>query len=175
VTVEFETARLQLRRPAAADAAAIFERYASDPEVTRYLAWPRHRSLDETRAFVQFSDSEWARSPVGPLLAFSRADGALLGATGLSFETPDRASTGYVLARSEWGKGYATEALQAMVELSRSNGVKRLYAICHVDHRPSSHVMEKCGFEREGIMKQYAVFPNLSADLADVFIYARHD
>ena len=36
-----ETERLVLRRPTAADAPAIFARYASDPEVTRYMAWPR--------------------------------------------------------------------------------------------------------------------------------------
>jgi len=38
-----ETARLVLRRPTAADAEAIFNRYAGDSDVTRYLAWPRHR------------------------------------------------------------------------------------------------------------------------------------
>jgi ribosomal-protein-alanine N-acetyltransferase len=37
-----ETARLILRRPRAADAPVIYERYASDPEVTRWLGWPRH-------------------------------------------------------------------------------------------------------------------------------------
>ena len=168
-----DTARLTFRRPRADDAADIFDIYASDAEVTRYLSWPRHRSLDETRAFVRFSDAEWEQWPVGPLLIFSRVDGTLLGGTGLAFETPDRAVTGYVLARSQWGKGYGTEALGAMVALASSVGVARLCATCHVDHRASWRVMEKCGFTREAVLPRHTVFPNLSAAPADVLLYCR--
>lgn len=53
-----ETARLTLARPTPADAAYIFERYAGDAEVTRFLGWPRHQSLADTRAFLGFSDAE---------------------------------------------------------------------------------------------------------------------
>ena len=40
-----ETRRLLLRKPALSDAEAIFERYAADPVVTRYMSWPTHRTL----------------------------------------------------------------------------------------------------------------------------------
>jgi len=103
-----ETSRLVLRRPLEADASAMFERYASDPDVTRFTGWPRHRSAAETLAFVQSSDAEWNRWPAGPFLIASRVDGRLLGSTGLAFETPDRAMTGYVLAKDSWGLGFAT-------------------------------------------------------------------
>jgi [ribosomal protein S5]-alanine N-acetyltransferase len=168
-----ETERLFLRAPVQADVEAIFERYASDADVTRYLSWPRHRSLGETRAFIEFSDAEWRKGVTGPLLVFSRADGTLLGGTGLMFETPYRAATGYVFANDAWGKGYATETLRAMIELAGSLGVSRLAAVCHISHRASWHVMEKCGFEREGILKRHTVFPNLSLEPEDVLSYAR--
>jgi RimJ/RimL family protein N-acetyltransferase len=168
-----ETARLLLRRPVREDAPEIFARYASDVEVTRYLGWPRHRSVDDTRAFIQFSDAEWGRWGTGPLLVYSRAGGALLGGSGLTMETPQRAMTGYVLARDSWGGGYATEVLHAMVDLVDSLRIARLYATCHVDHRASWRVMEKCGFVREGILRRHTVFPNLSPHPADVLIYAR--
>ena len=99
-----ETARLVIRRPNPPDAATIFARYASDPAVTKYLGWPVHRSVDDTRAFLQFSDIEWKRWSVGPYLLETR-DGALIGSTGLSLETSYRASTGYVLAKDAWGRG----------------------------------------------------------------------
>ena len=84
-----------------------------------------------------------------------------------------RASTGYVLSRDAWGKGYATEALQAMVGVARSVGIRRLYAICHIEHRASWRVLEKCGFLREGVLHQYVEFPNLRpGELSDVFCYA---
>ncbi len=72
---------------------------SSDPEVTRFVGWPRHETVDTTRAFVSFSDADWARWSAGPYLVFSREEGALLGGTGLLFETPYRAATGYVLAK----------------------------------------------------------------------------
>lgn len=168
-----ETARLVLRRPVAEDVEAIFDRYAADLEVTRYLSWPRHTSLDDTRAFVQFSDAEWAKWPAGPLMCFSRTDGALLGGTGLGFTDAEHASTGYVFSRDVWGKGYATEALAAMVDLSRSLGISELSAHCHVDHRPSSRVLEKCGFTREATLPRHLVFPNLSPEPADVLRYGQ--
>jgi RimJ/RimL family protein N-acetyltransferase len=169
-----ETTRLVLRRPLVADAQAIFERYASDADVTRYLSFPRHLDVEQTETFLSFSDAEWARWPAGPYLIHSRTAGTLLGGTGLSFETPQRASTGYVLARDAWGQGYATEALGAMVDLARSLGVRRLQAFCHPEHRPSWRVLEKCGFAREGTLRLYAELPNLApGEPVDLLVYAR--
>jgi RimJ/RimL family protein N-acetyltransferase len=169
-----ETERLLLRRPERRDASAIFERYASDPEVTRFLGWPRHRAIADTRAFLAFSDDEWQRWPAGPYLIESRADGTLVGGSGLGFETPNRAVTGYVLAKDAWGRGYATEALRAMVDLAPQVGVQRLYALCHPDHRASSHVLEKGGFTREAILQKHTEFPNLDpGQPGDVLCYVR--
>ena len=173
VPATIETARLVLAAPVAADTEPIFHRYASDPEVTRYVGWPRHRSLDDTRAFLAFSDAQWARWPAGPYLIRSREDGRLVGGTGLAFDAPDEAMTGYVLARDAWGHGFATEVLGAMVDLARALGVRRLYALCHPDHRASWRVLEKCGFARERGSPR-TEFPNLAPGvLQDVLCYAR--
>ena len=172
--IRLETARLVLRRPRARDAGAVFKRYSSDAEVTRYLGWPRHRKMAETRAFLEYSDAQWHRWPAGPYLIESRETGRLLGGTGLAFETPFRASTGYVLARDAWGLGYATEALRAMIELAGRVGVRRLYALCHPDHPASRHVLEKCGFAREALLRRHSEFPNLRAgEPADTLLFAR--
>jgi RimJ/RimL family protein N-acetyltransferase len=156
------TARLELSRPAGRDAEAIFERYASDPEVTRFLGWPRHQSVDDTRAFLAFSKHEWMRWPAGPYVIRTRESGRLIGSTGLSFATTDEAVTGYVLAKDSWGQGFATEALNAMVDLARRSGVRRLTALCHPEHRASSRVLEKCGFVRDQSWTQQVEFPNLA-------------
>ena len=171
-TSVIETERLLLRPPTPEDAELIFERYASDAEVTRYLGWPRHTSIQHTQAFVGFSLAEWTRWGVGPLMVFDRVSGTLVGASGLVMEASDRAATGYVLARDAWGKGYATESLQAMIVLAAEFKIARLYALCHVDHRASQRVLEKCGFQREGVPR-HSVFPNLSPEPLDVLSYAR--
>jgi RimJ/RimL family protein N-acetyltransferase len=168
-----ETERLLLRPPAPEDAESIFERYACDAEVTRYLGWLRHTSIQDTRAFVSFSLAEWARWGVGPLIVFDKVNGTLVGASGLVMEASDCAATGYVLARDAWGKGYATESLHSMVALAAEFRVARLYALCHVDHRASQRVLEKCGFQRESLLPRHSVFPNLSPEPLDVLSYAR--
>jgi RimJ/RimL family protein N-acetyltransferase len=167
------TVRLTLVQPESRDAADIFERYSSDPDVTRFLGWPRHQSIAETHVFLTFSAAEWERWPAGPYLIRSRADGRLLGGTGLGFETSEQAVTGYVLAKDAWGQGYATEALSAVMEVARNVGLVRLSAFCHPDHDASWHVLEKCGFVRDVTWSQQAEFPNLvRGRLQDVLRYA---
>jgi RimJ/RimL family protein N-acetyltransferase len=171
-TSRVDTGRLTLVRPRSVDAAEIFERYASDPEVTRFLGWARHRSIADTQAFLSFSASEWQRWPAGPYLIRARADERLLGGTGLGFETPEQAVTGYVLARDAWGHGYATEALAAVMGVAREVGVVQLSALCHPEHRASWRVLEKCGFVRDVTGAEQAEFPNLAPGrLQDVFRY----
>jgi ribosomal-protein-alanine N-acetyltransferase len=169
---QIETDRLLLVRPEAGDAPSIFERYASDPDVTRFLSWPRHQSVAETESFVRFSAAEWERWPGGPYLIRSRGDGRLLGGTGFAFEAPQEAVTGYVFAKDAWGKGYATEALTAIVGVAPGIGVARVYAHCHPEHRASWRVLEKCGFERDARWNRQSEFPNLAPGvLQDVLRY----
>jgi aspartyl-tRNA(Asn)/glutamyl-tRNA(Gln) amidotransferase subunit C/ribosomal-protein-alanine N-acetyltransferase len=171
--VIIETERLVLRAPRAGDARQVFQRYASDPRVTRFLGWPTHRSLADTEGFLAFCAAEWERWPVGPFMIEARADGLLLGSTGLGFESPSVAATGYVLAQDAWGRGYATEALTAMRDLAGRLGVTRLFALCHPDHRASSRVLEKCGFALEARLPAHAEFPNLAPRVfVDVLCYA---
>ena len=168
-----ETSRLILSRPSLADADEIFARYANDADVTRYLNWPRHRSIADTRAFISWSDGEWERWPAGPYLIRSRESHQLLGGTGLSFHTFEEAMTGYVLAKDAWGQGYATEALGAMVDLAWRLGVDFLFALCHPDHQASMHVLEKQHFARDSGWSRQVEFPNLEPGrLVDVVCFA---
>jgi ribosomal-protein-alanine N-acetyltransferase len=169
-----ETARLILTAPVRGDAEVVFERYASDEDVTRYLGWPRHRTVADTEGFLAFSAVQWAREGAGPYLMWARADGRLLGGTGLGLEPGGQAITGYVLATDAWGKGYATEALTAMVDVATDIGVTRLYALCHPQHLTSWRVLEKCGFERDRSWNQRVEFPNLAPGIPqDVLCYHR--
>ena len=89
------------------------------------MSFPTHTTVAETQAFLAFSEAEWERWPGGPSLILSRTNGRLIGGSGLTFETPHRAATGYILAKDAWGRGYATETLEAMVALEPTVGVRR--------------------------------------------------
>jgi [ribosomal protein S5]-alanine N-acetyltransferase len=169
-----ETERLNLRRPLLSDAETIFARYASDPDVTRYLRWPRHKSIEQTRGFLSLSDDAWEKSPGGPYIIESRESGTVLGSAGFGFETPFRAAVGYVFAKDAWGRGYSTEALRALTAVSPEIGVRYLYACCHPDHKVSGRVLEKCGFVLEGTLQHHSEFPNLEGiGPKDVLCYSR--
>ena len=167
-----ETRRLVLSAPSADDAEAIFQRYASDERVTRYLAWPTHRTLADTHAFLAFSAVQWEREGAGPYLIWAKANGQLLGSTCLDLEPGAQSCTGYVLAKDAWGQGYATEALRSMVDVAADIGVRHIYAMCHPEHRASAHVLEKCGLARDARWHQRMAFPNLAPGiLQDVLRY----
>lgn len=168
------TARLILRRPLPTDAEAIYRRYSADPEVTRFLAWPRHDSIDDTRRFLDFSNKEWETWHAGPYLIELLEGERLLGSTGFSFEAPTRAMTGYVLAKDAWGFGYATEALGAIVRLGQELKIDELGALCHPAHIASQRVLEKCGFVCQTDRVEGSQFPNLGAgSCADALSYIR--
>lgn len=159
---EIRTERLLLRKPRASDAEAIFANYAGDPALGRYLAWPIHRTVEDTRAFLELADLEWQRWPAGPYLMCLGDDETIIGSTGLAFDSPRCATTGYVIARDQWGRGFATEAVRAMADLAAKLDCNRLLAYCHPDHAASRRVLMKAGFTCDAAISHFCEFPNMS-------------
>jgi hypothetical protein len=87
--------------------------------VIRLLAWPRHRSVEDTPAFLRWSDQTWGATLAGPYLILDGEDG-VLGTTGLDVETPWRAATGYVLRRDAWGVAWPPRSPSRWPGLRRS-------------------------------------------------------
>ena len=173
IPTTIQTNRLILRKPESSDAAQVFENYASDLDAVLYMSWHRHLKLAHSEQFVEFCLSEWEKGRGGAYIIVDPDSGRVIGSTGMHLETQFRATTGYILCKDRWGQGLATEALQAMVDLALSLSIDRLYAYCHHEHRGSARVMEKCGFEFEGVMRRHTEFPNHSPGMAsDVLLYA---
>jgi RimJ/RimL family protein N-acetyltransferase len=80
---------------------------------------------------------------------------------------------GYVIARAEWGKGYATEALRAVIEDGLAQPeITRVAAVCDVENLASARVMEKASMVKEGILVRHMVHPNISDEPRDVYSYS---
>jgi ribosomal-protein-alanine N-acetyltransferase len=63
---------------------------------------------------------------------------------------------GYILNRDFWGRGYATELAQALLDFGFEKlGLHRIYATCDIENKPSAHVLEKIGMQREGRLREY--------------------
>jgi [ribosomal protein S5]-alanine N-acetyltransferase len=100
----FETARLLLRPVTITDVSPIFDGYARDEEVARYLIWRPHRSRSETRAYVErciAMPSEVERT----YMIVGRDDNVVRGAFALRQRAPHRLDCGYVLHVPGGGKG----------------------------------------------------------------------
>jgi ribosomal-protein-alanine N-acetyltransferase len=167
------TRRLVLRLPVLADAEAIFASYGQDPEVTRYLIWQPHTSLEDTRTFVRGCIAAWDEGVRFPWVILRASDGQLLGMLDARIDDGFKVSVGYVLAREHWGNGYVPEALQAVIDLFwRRPDVFRIWAICDVENPASARVLEKVGMTREGTLRRYVRHPNVSDEPRDAYCYA---
>ena len=168
-----ETPRLHLRRPVPTDADRIFQAYAQDPEVTRYLVWVPHTTVETTRKFIDFCQDRWANSLAFPYVLTRKEDGELLGMIEIR-PNGHRADFGYVLARSYWGNGLMPEAIAALAKITLGlPTIYRMEATCDVQNTASARVLEKSGFSREGLLRRYIIHPNISAEPRDSLLYAR--
>lgn len=166
------TERLTLRQPRTEDAAAIYDAYARDPEVTRYLTWTPHRSLAETEEFLRRVTAVTGGDPKYHWAVTERGDDAARGMIAL-LRDGHKATFGYVLARPLWGLGYMTEALRAVVGFAFTlPGLYRVWSVCDVENVASARVMEKAGMRFEGVLRRNLVHPNLGPEPRDSRCYA---
>jgi ribosomal-protein-alanine N-acetyltransferase len=170
---QIDTSRLRLRRLAIENAAAIFARYAQDPEVTRYLIWRPHQSIAETEAYIESRIEAWESGMAFTYALTLAGDPTAIGAIELR-PGPHGVEFGYVLARPHWGHGYMAEALRALVDWALAQaGVWRAWAYCDAENAASARVMEKAGLAFEAVLGRWAVHPNLSPEPRDCRVYAR--
>jgi RimJ/RimL family protein N-acetyltransferase len=167
----FTTARLLLRPVRMEDAAAIFDGYAQDAEVTRYLTWRPHASIDETEAYVRACiRAENARI----YMLVERATDQIMGALDLRKTGHARLDYGCVLMRRRWGQGLMTEAVAEVADWAlRQPSIWRIGAVADVENVASIRVMEKAGFQREGLLRRWLIHPNRSAEPRDCISLAR--
>jgi RimJ/RimL family protein N-acetyltransferase len=144
------TPRLLLRPGFPEDARALAAAIA-DESIVRNLAtapWPY--SMRDAEAFLASP-----RDPVLPsLLMFERSDAApvLVGACGLGRRPSGAVELGYWVARPYWGRGIATEAGRALIDIARALGLGQLEASHFIDNPASARVLDKLGFQSTGLI-----------------------
>lgn len=153
-----ETERLVLRRLTLDDAPDVFA-YASDPEVTRFLLWDTHASLEDSVKFIQWSMVRYEKDEAGEWGIILKETGRLIGCMGIVKLNSAHfcAEIGYVLSRTHWRKGYMPEALRRLVRFCFEDlGLNRVEAVHAVENGASGRVMQKAGMSYEGTLRQKA-------------------
>ena len=144
------TPRLLLRPGFPEDAPALATAIADEAIVRNLATAPWPYSMRDAEAYLASP-----RDPILPsLLIFERGTGApqLVGACGLGRRPSGSVEMGYWIARSYWGRGFATEACHALVEIARALGLTSLEGSHFIDNPASARVLEKLGFEGLGII-----------------------
>lgn len=156
-TVCIETDRLVLRRFVKEDYKAMYNNWASDSEVTKFLMWPTHQSeevsayvIDEWIASYDRKDFyQWA-------IAFKEKSNNVVGAISVvdMDEDVEKVHIGYCIGRKWWHKGITSEALKGVMDfLFKEVKVNRIESRHDPRNPNSGGVMRKCGMKYEGTLR----------------------
>lgn len=164
------TPRSILRPVRADDATSMFDGYTHDADVTRFLTWRPHLTVEETRIFVQMClCARTSRTYV----IVDKASGSIAGVADLRAAAATRVELGYALAAPFWGQGIMTEVLAEIVRWTLGQpAIWRIGAVVDIENVGSMRALEKAGFRREGVLRRWSVHPNISDTPRDCASFA---
>lgn len=153
----------------ATDGPLIFRAWGHDPGNFTYLT---------ARAFSDSDDASRYLTrlfPGGESRAFHvvHASHGIIGMVKVNL-TGHRSAIGYVIHRPFWGNGFATAAVtQATAMIEEMPQIARIWATCSLENRASARVLEKCGFEYEGILRKWVTYPAQGDKAFDNYSYVK--
>lgn len=166
-----ETDRLLLQRLRYEDADEIFYTYASKPEATRYVSWPTHTNIDDTRSFLKYANAAWK---AGVDFSFSirlKHNNRMVGSCGFLHDN-GKVQYGYVFGPLHWGMGYATETGRTIVPLLKDQKeIYRISSFVDCDNKASIRVLEKIGMEKEATLSKWFRFVNQGNEPKDCVLF----
>ena len=156
-TQRVETERLILRKFEVQDAGTMYQNWASDSQVTKFLTWPAHSSPEVSRQVIE----DWVNSYGGDtfyqwaIVLKSNGNQPIGSISAVDIkESTCMVHIGYCIGRDWWHQGITSEALEAVIRFL----FEEVQAGCVSSrHDPrninSGKVMEKCGMKYEGTLR----------------------
>ena len=152
-TIDLQTERLLLRNFRTEDADDIYYGWTSDERVAKYTSWSAHPNIEATKGYVEYVLSQDSLHSYNWII---ECEGKLIGTINVCYldDNIEVAGFAYCLAYNSWGKGYATEALRAVINLLFEIGYRKIIAGCDIDNIGSKRVLEKVGMKQEACLRQ---------------------
>jgi [ribosomal protein S5]-alanine N-acetyltransferase len=151
---ELETERLLLRKIYQEDLDDVFE-FSSDPLAAHHMTWEVNRTKEET--FRNFVGP--AVESGGDFAIILKENDKVIGTCAFISWSDEhkQAEIGFILNRSFWGKGYATEAIERLIQWGFDVlGLMRIEGRCDLSNKLSEKVMKKSGMTYEGTLRKNA-------------------
>ena len=158
--IELETERLRLRPFREDDAEAMFYGWANDPEVTKYLTWDVHESIDVTRYVLKMWVDEYEQPDRINFAIELKDSGELIGGIDVVRYVDGIPEIGYVLSKKHWGRGYMTEACKCVLKFLFSKGFPEVMITAQCENKGSNRVIQKCGGIYQGTGDFYIELKN---------------
>lgn len=174
-TNTIETMRLILRKFEMDDTEDMFNNWASDPEVCKYLSWGPHKDIEATKKRVMswVSNYDMDRSYVWAIVLKSK--NIVIGSISVEI-TNDAAlscEVGYCIGRAYWNRGIMTESLRTVMHyLFYEIGYQRILAKHDILNIASGRVMQKAGMHF--IKFEYHVGVRRDGSYYDCAVYAKN-
>ncbi|MFD1173447.1 GNAT family N-acetyltransferase [Oceanobacillus picturae] len=165
---DLTTERLTLKMMQENDAARLFAIWA-DPDVTRFMNIPSFTREDEAKEMINVL-TELAKENKALRYTIRMKDcGKIIGSCGYNVLDFDNQKTelGYELAKEQWGKGYASEAIHALTKNAYAElGFHRIEAKVEPENGNSIRLLQKLGFTFEGTLRDAEKAKGRFLDLA---------
>ncbi|XVF63083.1 hypothetical protein PTKIN_Ptkin09bG0060500 [Pterospermum kingtungense] len=138
--------------------------WASDEKVARFCTWEAYTNKEDGLNFIRNTvlPHPWFRAiclddrPIGAISVSANSGNDKL-----------RGELGYVLASKYWGKGIVTRAVKMVAKTIFTDWphLERLEALVDVENLGSQKVLQKAGFQREGVLRKYVTLKGSSRDM----------
>ncbi len=151
----FETERLFLRRLQDYDVDEIFK-MRSDEEIMRYIRKPQTKR-EESLHWIEMISEKWDKEKIGFCGVIEKKSKSFVGWCGLwrLIET-NEIEVGYAIRKKFWGKGYATEAANRILQYGFEElNLEKIVAVATPENKASQNVMKRLGMKYVGIGKFY--------------------
>ncbi len=156
-TKQIETEHLLLRRLTVKDAEEAYQNWCSSDIVPKYVFWNRHENVDVTKKLYEVWEKEYADLSTYRWIVQIKMTGELIGVIDVAskkFLPFGSCEIGYCYGEEFWGKGYASEALKAVIQfLFEKCDMDTIFAEYMSNNPASGKVMEKAGMTFEGILR----------------------
>lgn len=156
-TKRIETNRLMLRRFTSSDAENMFQNWASDDEVTKYLTWPSHKNIGVSKAYIESLIEAYSQPDTYDWGIELKEIMQVIGAISAVRQDDNVESVhiGYCIGKRWWNKGITSEAFSAVISYLMNEVKANRIDSRHDPRNPySGKVMEKCGLRYEGTLKE---------------------
>lgn len=156
-TKVINTERITLRLVETSDSHAMFNNWANDCEVTKFLTWKPHETLESVENIIKLWIKDYEKDSTYHWGIELKEVGELIGSIGIVTLDEDSKSCeiGYCIGKKYWGQGIVTEALKGIIDyLFNETDINKI-AACHDTNNPASgKVMMKSGMKFEGTLRE---------------------